>query len=511
MITPVNNTPKTQNLPKFQSAQGAQNPSRTVKTSIFYVNDIHGQVAKMERIKTASNAFDSLTPSDTAKLKLSGGDTLLGEDLNLNKSVVEFLKSIKLDASAVGNHELDISPQDFVNFTKDAQCKLLGLNAKISKENVLNERIINSYVQERNGEQFGIIGLMPFDLFTRLKYKTRFAGLEIKSPEQTAIELQKEINDLQAKGINKIILLSHAGNEVDKLIAKNITGIDVIIGGHSHELVKDLKQGENLFYTKNGEPIVITQAGKDGQHFGVLNLEFNEKGIITKAQNNVQETKDFSENKPLKYVFDKIMGKSIKAGNIAHVEDYHENSLITENPHASLMADAMRVGMKTDIALVNSANLRGHFLPGSISDRDISEITPFKNKMTIIELNEKELVEALDFGAKSIISENHKPGVLQVSGLKYTMNKAGNLVEARFIDKNNQEIPIDVKNPNTFKTYSVAIDDYYAKGKDNFTMLNKLSTAKIFDFDKDKLTFDYIQKSTTPLEIKKDGRITIVE
>lgn len=493
MITAVNNTPK------------------STKTSIFYINDIHGQAAKMERIKTAADAFDSFTPSDTTKLKLCGGDTLLGEDLKLNKSATEFLKSIKLDASAVGNHELDISPQDFAEFTKDAKYKLLGLNAKIEKNNVLNNKIINSYIQERDGEQYGIIGLMPFDLFTRLKYKTRFDGLEIKSPEQTAIELQKEIDALQAKGINKIILLSHASNEVDKLIAKNITGIDVIIGGHSHELIKDIKQGENLLYTKNGEPIVITQAGKDGQHFGVLNLEFNEKGLITKAQNNVQETKDFSENKPLKYVFDLIMGKSTKAGDIAFVEDYHEDSLRTENPHANLMADAMRIGMKTDVALVNSANLRGHFLPGSVSNRDISEITPFKNKMTIIEINEKELVEALDFGAKTLIAENNKPGILQVSGLKYTINKSGNLVSASFVDKNNQETIIDIKNPNTFKTYSVAVDDYYAKGKDNFSMLNKLDKAQIFDFDKDKLAFDYIKNATKPIEIKKDGRITIVD
>ena len=49
-----------------------------------------------------------------------------------------------------------------------------------------------------------------------------------------------------------------------------------------------------------------------------------------------------------------------------------------------------------DIALTNSANIRGRFHEGDIDTRDLIQITPFGNKMTITRISEKELVEALD-------------------------------------------------------------------------------------------------------------------
>ena len=70
----------------------------------------------------------------------------------------------------------------------------------------------------------------------------------------------------------------------DKIIAQNTSGIDVILGGHSHELIKGVKEGENLFYGLDGKPVVITQAGKDGKTFGVLNLEFDKDGNIKKSK-----------------------------------------------------------------------------------------------------------------------------------------------------------------------------------------------------------------------------------
>ena len=66
-------------------------------------------------------------------------------------------------------------------------------------------------------------------------------------------------------------------------------------------------------------------------------------------------------------------------------------------------------------------------------------------------------------------------------------------------------------NPDEKTIYTVAIDNYYAAGRENFSMLNKIDKAlAIYDYDKDKLAIDYIKKMKKPLEIKTDGRITIV-
>lgn len=486
---------------------------KTTKTSIFYINDVHGRITNMERLKTAADAFDAFVPQEKSdKLKFASGDILLGEDTKLNQAAVKFQNSIGITASAIGNHEFDMQPKDLVELTRNAKYKMLGFNTIIDPKNPLKQTIIRSYIEEKDGNKYGIIGLMPFDLFSRVKVRKDFEGFKIEDINAAIKDMQAEVDKLQKAGVNKVIVLSHAGYTADVKFAKEVTGIDVILGGHSHDLIKDIKENQNLFYSKNGEPVVVTQAGRDGNYFGVLNLEFNDKGVITKAQNNITETKKFKRNMPLKFVVDSVLGKPETVGTILNAPPSPSVMLIEENPHASFMADAVKSELNTDIAMINSGNIRGAFEAGPVDTMDISGVAPFKNKMTIIKINEKELVDALKFGAKSLTTPDNKPGILQVSGLKYTTNKSGQLLKLSSVNKDGKETPINIDNPNTFKTYRLAIDDYYAQGRDGFEMLNKYNVAEAkFDFDKDKLVADFIRKQGKPIDIKSDGRIQIVD
>jgi len=484
----------------------------TTKTSIFYINDEHSNVPNMEKLKSASDDFDSFTSStDTSKLKFSSGDFAMGGDLKLNKLAVAAQNSLGIMASAEGNHEHDIDEKDLLEILKDSKYKLLGLNTNIPSDKELSKKITKSYIQEQNGVKYGVIGLAPFDLTYHLKDADRYKHLNIIDIEKTIPLLQKEIDDLQKQGINKIVVLSHAGYTSDVQIAKAVEGVDVILGGHSHDLIKGITEGKNLFYSKkSGEPTIITQAGKNGDHFGVLNLEFNDKGVITSAQNNVSDTADFPKSSLMDFFVNKILGPAEVVGSIKSASKY-SSSMIVENPHAEFMADAVRSELNTDIVMLNSGNFRGGFEVGKLTDRDIFGITPLKNNLGIIKLSEKELVDAIKVGAQSMNTPDNAPGLLQFSGIKYTVSKSGELKALSFIDKDGKETAIDIKNPNTFKTYTVALDDFVAKGGNNY-MTNKWDTAeKQFDVDKNKFVIDHIKKSNAPIEIKEDGRIQIVD
>src|SRR5574344_331515 len=100
-----------------------QNKSRT---SIFYVNDVHGKMTNMERIYTASKDFDTFTPSEkTDKLKLASGDIILGEDFKSNCVADKFLNWSGFIANALGNHELDEIPSNLAKFLGNSKYKLL--------------------------------------------------------------------------------------------------------------------------------------------------------------------------------------------------------------------------------------------------------------------------------------------------------------------------------------------------------------------------------------------------
>lgn len=495
----------------INSIQPSQ-PNKTVKTSIFIMNDFHAKLPNLERAYTASRMFDSFE-SSADKLKLSSGDDGLGEDPVLSKAVSKMLGMIGITKRQNGNHEFDVNPALHAEIAKDAKYQELGaVNIHVKPESALNSTMVRSAIEEHNGNKYGIVGIGPSDMFTRLKDGVSKADLTVDDLETTIVNLQKEVSNLKSQGVNKIILLSHSGYTNDVKIAQQTSGIDVIVGGHSHDLIKGVETGKNLFYNKDNEPVIITQCGKDGEYFGILNLEFDENGIIKSVQNNVIPTNIFNRTLPAKHVVEEIIGKPEHVGIINSAPPTPKNRLIENNPHGNFLVDAMRKELGADIALLNSANIRGYFEKGKVDTRKVAEITPFKNKLVITKINEKELVDAIKLGGKSFLDPWSKPGIVLVSGLKYTMNDKGELLKLSYVDDNGNVTPIDINNPNQNKVLRVAMDDFYATGGDGFSMLNKKHEAEaVFDFDKDKLACDYIKKQDKPIDITDDKRIEIVK
>lgn len=482
-------------------------------TSIFYINDIHGRLSNMEKITTASIDFDESMPSYVDKLKFSAGDIMLGSNVKVNEAANTFLNSNNFMASVVGNHEVDQNMTDFLTSTQSAMYKILGSNVDMDKSHKLYNRIIDSYVQEDdNKNKYGIIALMPFDLSLRSSNKELFDGLKIEQMEETKKYLQSEVDRFSEEGIDRVIVLSHIGYQNDIEIAKSVEGIDIILGGHSHDLVEDLNVGENLIISKEtGSPTIITQAGRDGNYYGILNVEFDDDGEIVKAENIVKSTASLERNEKMQGEFNKILGTPEIVGNISSAAPMPKNNLKEENPHASFLVDIMKDKYNTDMAMVQAGTIRGAFMEGDISTRDVGEIFPFKDRLVVSDISEAELVDAMKYSATSFKSGDGKPGLLQSSGLKYTVSSEGDLVSLFSVDKNGVEHLIDINNPDKEKSYSVIMPEFLAKGLDGFTMLNKIDSAKaIIDNSFSDLVTEYIQNCDEEINIQKDGRINII-
>ena len=522
------NTPSyTAPIYSYPNAPIYEKPSATTHTSWFYVNDIHGKMTKMERIYNMSQQFDRFSPNtfspffedvddkDIAKFKVASGDIIIGTNEKNNKVAAKFLDWCGFQAITLGNHEFDVTnPERLAQLLEDTNAKVLAANIEITdKASSLCSKFQPSAIIEKNGEKFGIIGIAPSDMEFHVKPNPTLSIVKVQNLEETIKTVQKEADKLKAQGINKIILLSHSGNPNDKKIAKAVDGIDIIFGAHTHNLIKNIKEKENLLYSKSGEPVIITQAGKDAENIGMLNVDFDENGIIKRAQNNILETNLY--NRPL-YVKDSvedIIGKPEIVGRVKSTVPAPKNKLIEDNPHGNFIADAVRSELNTDIALVNTGNIRGVFTEGAIDTRLLADITPFQDKMMILNISEKQLVDALKIGCKSMTNKAHMPGIMLVSGLKYTCNKKGDLLELEFVDKNGQVSKIDINNPSTEKKYTVAADDFIATGGNDYFPSNPNPEYLVtkFDHDKDFMVANYLRKQTEPIESKHDGRIKIVD
>ena len=82
-------------------------------------------------------------------------------------------------------------------------------------------------------------------------------------------ELQKLVDALRSNDkVDAVVLLSHNGMDVDLKLASNVTGIDVILGGHTHDAVP-----QPIPVTNAGGTTLVTNAGSSGKFLGVLDLE----------------------------------------------------------------------------------------------------------------------------------------------------------------------------------------------------------------------------------------------
>lgn len=515
----LSNTNLSRQITYFKGIQKQPEPDKEktnaqVKTSIFYVNDVHGKMTNMERIKSVSDVFDK-SPKDenTAKLKLASGDIILGANFISNMVANKFLNWIGVTANALGNHELDVVPSRLAELMNSADYKLLAINASVDSESPMAGRIGKSIIEEHDGQKFGIIGIAPSDMAERVKLNASMKEIKIDDFETTLKKVQDEVNRLRGLGINKIILLSHSGLKHDKRLAQETDGVDIILGGHSHDMIKDIKNDVNLFKSKSGEPVVITQAGKDGENVGVLNVEWTEDGVLTKVQNSVINTRNFSRTLPSRTAVEEIIGKPEILGTVAYADKEPKNRLIANNPHGCVIVDAMRSELGTEIAILNAGNIRGHFDVGKVDSRLINDVTPFEDKMMVGNLSEKDIVEAIKVGGKSLVAHNSKPGILLISGMNYTMNDKGELLSLEFVDKDGNKQPIDVKNPNPNRTFTCAMDDFFATGGDNYLPSNEHPEfiIKKYNLDKNKLACDYIRKLNQPFEVRDDQRVKIVK
>jgi sulfur-oxidizing protein SoxB len=120
-------------------------------------------------------------------------------------------------------------------------------------------------IKELGGFRVGIIGqALPYVPIAHPKRFTPDWTFGIREPE-----LQKVVDGLRQKdNVDGVILLSHNGMDLDLKLASRVTGIDVILGGHTHDAVPQLIAVKNA-----GGTTLVTNAGSSGKFLGVLDLD----------------------------------------------------------------------------------------------------------------------------------------------------------------------------------------------------------------------------------------------
>lgn len=519
-VQPAQKTP----LPQVSSLPPETKPAVTKpegnnQTVLWYINDLHGRLDGSKRLVTAAHQFDDQYENkgvDT--LKIASGDVAIGSDDAKNAYMFDLMRLMGIDAKTPGNHEFDMGTDKLAEHLDKIPSNFVVTNLNTDPSNplhrhVVNNKILRSAIIEENGTKYGYLGAIPTNLKERLNADAKETAetMSVDNLDQTIVELQQEVDKLKAQGVDRIILSAHMEDDEKKKIAENTSGIDIITGAHTHKVVDGVKEGENFVYNKDGDPVLITQAGKDGKHYGVAKVTWDDEGRIIKAENNVYPTKNIPQSALANHFEIVHMGPAKVLANITNKVDAISEEYMAESAISDLITDAMRAKTGADVAFSNIGSVRGSVGPGEITDRQIMELLPYENELKTFKYSEKDIIDVLKGGVASHVNKAHGPSAIQVSGLRYKIDEDNKIDDVFIQQKDGTWKEIDEEHPSENTFYTVVYDTYLGGGPKYLEMMNcPEKMIKAFGVTTTQALIDYLASfNNRTFELKPAGRIEI--
>ncbi|MEM6481446.1 MAG: bifunctional metallophosphatase/5'-nucleotidase [Pseudomonadota bacterium] len=494
--------------------------------TILHTNDVHGRFEPIsardgicsERENIDGKCFGGVARLHTAiqearqsvpnSVLLDGGDQFQGSLLfrqYKGQLAAEMMNTLGYDAMTLGNHEFGSGVEALRAFIDKARFPVLMANGDLSGEPALAGQVPKSFVHLVGGEQVAFIGIVPENT------------AELANPGPTItfsdpyFAVGREVTRLTARGIDKIILLSHAGYYRDLQLAEEIEGIDVIVGGHSHTFLhSDDITAEGPYPTMVGQTAIV-QAYAYGRFLGRLDVIFDDNGQVLSAEgepilmnswvpeNPFIKARIEKASAPLEALRDEVVGSAE-----SRIDEGLLSCRVTECPIGNLVADAMLASdasQGAEIALMNSGGIKGVLDKGPITMGDVMITLPFQNTLATFTLTGQELREVLENGVSRV--ENSSGRFPQVAGMRFAFKPfepTGNRIAMIEIDGE----PIDLQ-----RQYKVVSNSFLRGGGDGYTMLRDAREAYEFGPDLADVLADYLKRnlSYTPVT---DERIEIL-
>lgn len=481
-------------------------PVEGFELSIAHVNDTHARVEEMPKLATAIQAFRADNPN---ALVLHAGDVFSGTlyfNTFLGQADLEMMNYIGFDAMTLGNHEFDLGSSEdghsaLADFISGANFSVLSANIDASAdpdlgplqnkeytEDFLDGELYDGIIKEVNGEKIGIFGL------------TTEETESIASPGDVVftdyIEAAEEaVAAFEAKGVNKIIALTHIGYDDaaavdnDLTLAAAVDGIDIIVGGHTHtrlnapvEVTEDAEGNEK-------DVTIIVQAYQYAEVLGTVDVVFNDEGVIIDYTGELQDVSGLTPDpgavdilNEYKPQIDELMTQEIglvleEALENPRTSDEGNTAGISVRKNETILGNIITDGMRakaqqfTDkevvMAFQNGGGIRAAIPAGPVTSGEVIAVLPFGNTLALIDVTGEELIAAFEHSVSQFPGESG--GFLHVSGAVITFDSTAavgsRIVSIELVDEEGNVTEIDSE-----ATYTVATNFFTAQGGDGYTM-----------------------------------------
>lgn len=451
---------------------------------ILYTNDVHTYIDGPLSYDVLSGIKKELETQYAHVLLVDAGDHVQGTaygSMDKGETIIQLMNAAGYDLATLGNHEFDYGMDGCMQIVQWAQYPYVSCNFYEEVNGVREENVLPSYqIFDCGTEKLAIVGITTPESFTKStpsyfqdesgNYIYGISGGEDGSALYA--DVQAAIDSAVAEGVTKVIALGHLGDDLSSQpwtsgeVIANVSGLSAFIDGHSHSTV----EGQNVT-DKDGNSVVLTQTG---QYFGqigmmVISAETGEittgfigseeilEPVVDESGNPVkdEEGNDQTEVVGYRLVSDLYTGAewcsdetvaAIKDQWIAKIGEQlgtviGSTSLTLDNYSADgtrlvrsqetntgdFAADALyylfdNMDMDVDVAIMNGGGIRNEAVTGEISYQTCKTIHTFGNVACLQTITGQQLLDALEWGARTAGTGEECGGFLQVSGITYKID-----------------------------------------------------------------------------------------
>ncbi len=471
----------------------------TKNVVILFTSDAHAGIDQGWGYAGVAAIRDGLAVNNHVVL-VDNGDAIQGETIGTltnGKAVIELMNEVGYDVAVPGNHEFDYGMSNFLTLSGEvAQYPYVSANFVYEEKPVFNPYVIKEF----DGVKIAFVGATTPKTITSStpayfqdeNGNFVYGFCQDDTGEKFYAAIQSAVDAARAEGAQYVIVCGHLGTEascepytsID--VIYNVSGIDALLDGHAHETMPS-----NVVKGKDGKEVVRAACGTKLANVGALTITPDGKisSELYTWQNSVAPAEVFG----LKgNVVDAVNAKIASLDEIRQtVVAFTENTLYINDPETNvriirnaetnlgdLCADAYRALSGADVAFVNGGGVRAQIPAGNITLDQIYSVHPFGNIMCMVEVSGQQILDALEWGARSNPGETGS--FLHVSGLTYEIHTyvassaqsdengmfAGVTGEYRVKNVTVGGEPLDVN-----KTYTLASHNYMLKNSgDGYSM-----------------------------------------
>jgi 5'-nucleotidase/UDP-sugar diphosphatase len=487
-------------------------------------------VGGMDRIAALA---ESTRKTTDGTLLVTGGDNLMGFFFRTFAGVPEItsMNMAGYDAVTLGNHDFDLGVDACTKALKKADFPIVVSNITTTDPELA--ALITPYVvKDVAGIKVGFFGLMTPDL-----PRVSSVGTDVVVDDDLTSVSIEMVRTLREKGADIVVALAHVGKDLDKATAREVAGIDIIVGGHSHDSLYETVKGPGGWKT------IIVQAGVNAKEAGVLTFDVAAGRVTNSAWKAVLLDETVGSNpaiaaylKPYQERLDRNMNMPV-GKTLTDLDAMNDVVRKKESNLGNLVTDAWvdwfaRRGTPDAIAMVNGGTVRGNqvYPKGPITYGELLKIHPFANTIYEVTLSAKDLLSVLELSASALRVKDDgstdaervaEGGFLQVSGLKFVIDVSGRPLCAEYDGRNLKRMifpgervkDVMVKEKGSWvkldpaKDYTVLVTSWTAGGGDGYyPFINARKKDTTVDIVDALLT--YI-KAASPIKPVTEGRIVI--